>query len=324
MINFVIIGAGWRSEFYLRIAKMLPELFNVSAICVRNKERAIVISQQYSVNVVDNLNDLFALDFDFIVNCINKEDISDFAVELSNKGYYVLCETPIISKPLEEINYDKIQVAEQFHLKGYFQAIKKILNMGIIGDITHINMSMAHDYHGMSLIRFLLGEYDKPIKLGEYFTETQILKTNGRIGEFKEKYYDNSLQKIKIYEFGNKTVIHDFTNDQYFSPVRKDRILIRGTRGEIDNKSVRYYNKNNEFIENDIVLHSAGLLDGFYNDRITFENKVLFEYPYKQARLSEEETAIVQCLIKMKRFIETGEELYSYNKAYEDYSFFEM
>ena len=324
MINFVIIGAGWRSEFYLRIAKALPEVFNVSAIYIRNKESAEAILEKYNVNVVDNLGALLEANFDFIVNCINREDISDFAVELSNKGHYVLCETPIISKPEDAINYDKIQVAEQFHLKGYFQAVKKIIDMGIIGDVTHINMSMAHDYHGMSLIRYLLDEYEKPVKLGEHIVESPLLKTNGRIGEFKEKYFDNSLQKIKIYQFGDKTAVYDFTDDQYFSPIRKDRLLIRGTKGEISNKTVRYFNEKNEFVESNIVLHSSGLLDGLYNDKITFENKVLFEYPYKQARLTEEEIAIAECIIKMKSYIESGEELYSFKKAYEDYSFFEM
>ncbi len=324
MINFVIIGAGWRAEFYLRIAKALPEIFNVSAICVRNKERAEIISQKYNVKIVDNVEDILNEKFDFIVNCINRENISDFAVELSKKGHYVLCETPIISTPMKDINYDKIQVAEQFHLKGYFQAIKKILDVGIIGDVIHINMSMAHDYHGMSLIRFLLDDYEKPVKSGEYNMESQLLKTNGRVGEFKEKDFGESLQKIKIYQFGDKTAVYDFTDDQYFSPIRKDRLLIRGTKGEISNQTVRYFNEKNEFVESDIVLHSSGLLDGLYNDKITFENKVLFEYPYKQARLTEEEIAIARCLVKMKSYIESGEELYSYKKAYEDYSFFEM
>ena len=40
MINFVIIGGGWRAEFYLRIAQLLPDRFNVTAICVRNINRA--------------------------------------------------------------------------------------------------------------------------------------------------------------------------------------------------------------------------------------------------------------------------------------------
>ena len=47
MINYVIIGGGWRAEFYLRIAKAIPEKFNVSAICVRNPERRQYIAEKF-------------------------------------------------------------------------------------------------------------------------------------------------------------------------------------------------------------------------------------------------------------------------------------
>ena len=36
----------------------------------------------------------------------------------------------------------------------------------------------------------------------------------------------------------------------------------------------------------------SGLLDGFYFDKIIFNGNVVFDYPFKQARLSEEEIAI--------------------------------
>ena len=39
MVKFEIIGAGWRSEFYLRIAMLLPEKFSVSGIYIRNPEK---------------------------------------------------------------------------------------------------------------------------------------------------------------------------------------------------------------------------------------------------------------------------------------------
>lgn len=32
MIKYAIIGAGWRSEFYLKIAALLPNEFSVSGI----------------------------------------------------------------------------------------------------------------------------------------------------------------------------------------------------------------------------------------------------------------------------------------------------
>jgi hypothetical protein len=324
MINYIVIGAGWRAEFYLRIARQLPEIFNVSAVCARNADRARELSQKYGVKVVKTVDEALGEKFDFVVNCINKEDISDFAVSLADSGYYVLCETPIICAPKAGHAYDKIQVAEQFHLKGTYQAIKKIIDSGIIGEVNHINLSMAHDYHGMSLIRFLLDEYEKPQKISDHTFESPLLKTNGRAGELEDKYLDKSVQKIKVYSFGDKTAVYDFTDDQYFSPIRKDRILIRGTRGEIDNNYVRYFNENDEFIESEIILQRAGLLDGFYNDRIVFESKVLFDFPFKRARLSEEETAIAQCLLDMKEYVETGKELYSFEKAYRDYSYFEM
>ena len=67
MTEFIIIGGGWRAEFYLRIAKALPDLFRVSAICVRNKERAEYISEKFDVKVVSTIEDALKSPFDFIV-----------------------------------------------------------------------------------------------------------------------------------------------------------------------------------------------------------------------------------------------------------------
>lgn len=319
MTEFIIIGGGWRAEFYLRIAKALPDLFRVSAICVRNKERAEYISEKFDVKVVSTIEDALKSHFDFIVNCINKDDISDLSAALADRGYYVLAETPVTKPQDKNHNYDKIQVAEQFHLKGTFCALKEIILSGIIGDVVHINMSVAHDYHAMSLIRFLLDDYEVPKLLGNFSLNDKMLESNGRCGVLTHKEVKDKTQTIKIYQFKNATAIYDYNIEQYFSPIRNDRILIRGTKGEIENNQVRYFNENNEFVLSDIKHLTSGLLDGFYNDKITFENKVLFDFPFKEARLSEEETAIAQCLIDMKNYIETGKELYSYEKAYIDY-----
>ena len=149
-----------------------------------------------------------------------------------------------------------------------------------------------------------------------------MIRTNGRIGEFESKNIENTNQKIKIFKFKDATAVYNYNIEQYFSPIRKDRILIRGTKGEIENNQVRYLNSQNEFVSSEIKFVTSGLLDGFYNNKITFEDKTLFEFPFGKARLTEEETAIAQCFIKMQEYINGGKELYSYKKAYEDYSFF--
>ena len=56
---------------------------------------------------------------------------------------------------------------------------------------------------------------------------------------FKAKNVENLVQKIRIYRFKNATVFYDFDKEQYFSPIRKDRLLIRGERGEFENNCVR-------------------------------------------------------------------------------------
>ena len=323
MINFVVIGGGWRAEFYLRIAQALPETISISAICIRNPERASYIRKHFNVKVVSTVDDALKTSFDFVVNCINKDNITDLSVNLADMGYYVLAETPVTKTQSGTHNYDNIQIAEQFHLRGTYQAIKKVIEMGTIGDINHINISTCHDYHAMSLMRFLLDDYEKPDLLGEYDIDDDVMRTNGRSGKLKDNNKEKTTQKIKIFKFKNATVVYDYNIEQYFSPIRKDRILIRGTRGEIENDQIRYLNSKNEFVCGKINFITSGLLDGFYNDKITFEDKVLFKFPFCKARLSEEETAMAACLVKMKEYTENRNELYSYKKAYEDYSFFQ-
>lgn len=322
MINFIIIGGGWRAEFYLRIAKAIPEKFHISANCVRNSECRQYIAEKFNVKVFSSLEESLQEPFDFIVNCINKEDISDLSVELADRGYYVLSETPVIKKPKRGYCYEKIQVAEQFHLKGTYQALKKTINSGVIGTVNHIQLSVSHDYHAMSLLRFLLEDYEKPNLISSHVLEDKMVRTHGRIGEFEEKTEELTHQQIRMYQFKNATAIYNYNIEQYFSPIRKDRILIRGTRGEIENTQVRYLNSDNKAVCSDIKTVMSGLLDGFYIDKITFEDKTLCEFPFKEARFSEEEIAIAQCLIGMSNYIKTGEVLYSYERAYEDYIYF--
>lgn len=323
MINYVIIGGGWRAEFYLRIARAIPDVFNVVGICVRNPQRVEYIENKYKIETVKTVEEILAMQFDFIVNCINKDDIADMAVSLADKGHYVLCETPIITPPSEQHHsYDKIQVAEQFHLKGTYQVIKKIIDMGIIGEISSIEISVAHDYHAMSLVRFFLDNYDEPEKICQYIINDRNLKTNWRTGELSDKKIEENVQTIKMFRFDDVSVVYNYTAEQYFSPIRRDRLLIRGTLGEIENNKVRYFNANNEFIESEIKQIQSGKLDGFFKDKIIFENKVLYDYPYKCARLSEEEIAIADCLVAMSEYVKSGNSLYSYEKAYQDYKYF--
>ncbi len=322
MIKFAILGGGWRSEFYLRIAKALPENFSVSGVYVRNAEKRDYIQKTYNVKTFSTLDDILKEDFDFIVNCTSYACVTDISIKLADMGYFVLSETPALKEPTGGHAYEKIQVAEQYHQKGTYQAIKKIINSGLIGDVNYINISIGHDYHAMSMIRFLFDDYHKPTKLFDINAKDTMTLSHGRCGEMVHKPIADTNNRIMIFDFGGKTALYDYNSEQYFSPIRRDRLLIRGTKGEINNTAIRYFDDSGKLIEGEITLKTAGLLEGFYNDRIMFYDKVLYDFPFKHARLSEEECAIAACLLGMDEYIKTGKEFYSYKKAYEDYAYF--
>ncbi len=327
-VVYSIIGGGWRAEFYLRIASFMPDRFEVKCIYVRNEERAKYIRDKYNVNVVGSLEKLKATPCDFIVNCINAGDISDLTLRLAEEGFYVLSETPACRNKAQadsflenfKENY-KVQVAEQYHLKPMYQAIKKVIEMGIIGEVNYIDISVGHDYHAMSLIRFFMGE-EKPVKVCEYTNMNPTLHTHGRGGEIENKEVKGSKHVVKIFDFNGKTAVYDFTDEQYFSPVRRDRLLIRGSLGEIDNDIVRYFNENNEYCEGKLLQHRSGNLEGLFNGNITFENAVLYKALFGDVRITDEETSIATLLLKMKEYVETGKEFYCFKDAIKDVVYF--
>lgn len=316
MINYCIIGGGWRAEFYIRIAKTLSELFSVKAVCIRNPQTAERIEKQYGVNVVASIEEVLKFDCDFIVNCINKEDISDLSFKLCDYGYAVLQETPAVSVVKEKSDY-KLQVAEQFHFKPMYQAIKGLTDDGIIGDVNHIEISVAHEYHAMSLIRFFM-DTDIPKCIYSKELSNSVLHTHFRQGEIEDKKILESKHQIAIFDCNGKSAIYNFDYEQYFSPIRADHLLIRGTRGEIENNIVRYFNDENQYCENPIVQHKSGNLDGYFNGTITFCNKIYYKSPFADARLSDEETAIATVLLKMYNYIKIGEEFYPFESAMKD------
>lgn len=315
MIKYGIIGAGWRSEFYLRIANLVPEAFSVSGIYIRNPEKRKEFSKKYNVPIFDNLDALLKTDFDFIVSCVNKASICETAQMLADKGIAVLTETPINTDNLK----GKIQVAEQFRLMPRNQAYKKIIDSGILGEVHQVQLSCCHDYHAASLIRFFLDIKDeKPVKTSVCLPDS-INRYNCRNGYIKPINVD-SKQKITVLNFGSKTAVYDFNFEQYFSNIRSSRIVIRGTNGEVINNSCTYL-KDGVPHTFELKRNSFGSeenLDGYALLNITGNGKILYTNPFKYARLSDEEIAIATCILKMKEYTQNGTEFYNTGDAFLD------
>ncbi len=322
MIKYGIIGAGWRSEFYLRIAELLPDKFCVSGIFIRNLQKRKEFEKKYRVPIYDNLESLLQTDMDFVVSCVNKESIWQTVISLCKIGLPVLSETPIsiTENQLSEFQDDyKAQVAEQFHFQPRNMAIKKIIDSGILGEVCQVQLSCCHDYHAASLIRYFLNTGNEMPKTEAITLNDPVTRYNSRQG-FIEPTLVNAEQKIKIYQFKNKTAIYNFQFEQYFSDIRSSMIVVRGTLGEIVNNCCTYL-KNGIPHSFTLSRNALGInenLDGFSLLNITGDGKVLYESPFPTARLSDEEIAIATCLLKMYEYTKTNIDFYSIKEAYID------
>ena len=317
MIKFGIIGAGWRSEFYLRIAMLVPEIFSVSGIYIRNPEKRIEFSKKYNAPIFDNLEDLLNTDVDFIVSCVNMNSINEMAQKLADKGIAVLTETPVSVDTLK----GKIQVAEQFHFMPRNQAYKSIIDSGILGEVHQVQISCCHNYHAASLIRFFLDIKDEIPTKTTIALPDKLKRYNCRSG-YIAPVDVAAEQKITIFDFGQKSAVYDFNFEQYFSDIRASRIIIRGTNGEIINNTCTYLENGipHSFEIKRNVFGTEESLNGFSLFNITGNGEVLYTNPFKNARLSDEEIAIATCLLKMNEYITNGTNFYSPQEAFKDYN----
>ena len=163
-IRFGIIGSGWRTEFFLRIAQLLPDRFDVAAVLARRPERARELRQVWGVKAVTALPDLLATpEMQFVIVCVSQPAAPAFIEEASAAGFPILTETPpaptldgLLQLQKLVAQGARIQVAEQYHLQPMHAARISLVRSGKLGAMQHVNLSVAHGYHGTSLLRLLL------------------------------------------------------------------------------------------------------------------------------------------------------------------------
>ena len=121
IIRFAIVGSGWRSLFYVRIAKALPEKFKLLAMLCRTQEKADKMATEYNIPTSTSESEVLAMKPDFIVSAVNKSSMNEIARHYANLGIPVLSETPaaldkntLFDTWRDYKNGYKIQVAEQY------------------------------------------------------------------------------------------------------------------------------------------------------------------------------------------------------------------
>ncbi len=327
--EFAIVGAGWRSDFFLRAAAALPQM-KICGVVVRNELRAKELESRWGVPCFVSTADLMRNSRpSFVIASVSAEAMPDVCTELAGHAVPILAETPPATD-LEGLvrlyqrlsdSGARIQVAEQYWAQPLHAARQAVVDSGVLGPINQVNLSVCHGYHAMSLIRRLLGVGFESARIrGQRFTSRAIAGPD-RSGPPGEECIVDVQTDYASLDFGERIGVYEFCLPQYRSWIRGQRVCIRGERGEIIDDRVTYLKDEVTPISGRLERHEAGRngnLEGLHLKGIQFKDDWVYRNPAIPARLSDEEIAVAQCLLDMQRFLEQGKSFYSLEEASQD------
>lgn len=329
MIAFGIVGTGWRTEFFLRIARACPEHFTVSGLVGHTPGKAEALGAKFDVRAFDSIEELVSKTAPlFVVSSVTWDANPIVIKKLVALGMPVLSETPP-ARTIAEMDElcalvrdgAKIQVAEQYFLQPHHAARLAFAHSGKIGRVTQAQVSAAHGYHGVSLIRRFLGVKFENAKVTATVFKSPIVKGPSRSGPPLREEIVESEQLLAFLDFGDRLGVFDFTGNQYFGIIRDSRILVRGERGEIVTDTAVCLADCATPIRVKFVRHRAGEhgnLDGQFLKGIQAGEDWVYRNPLAPARLFDDEIAIGTCLLKMAEHARGGPEFYPLAEACQD------
>jgi predicted dehydrogenase len=329
MITFGIVGTGWRSHFFLRVAKACPDRFACIGVVTRDPQKSAPIAEQYGVPLYSSLEDLLAKKPLFVVTSVPWPINPGLLHQLADASMPALSETPPAPTLEDMADLCKrtragaiIQVAEQYFLQPHHQAKLALLQTGTLGTISQAQVCAAHGYHGISLVRKFLGiNFECPTITALEFV-SPILKSANRDGPPEAEEMTDSKQSIAWLNFGDKLGVFDFTGDLYFSHIRNQRLLVRGDRGEMINDTVAYLQDHKTPANLSFTRHTAGPegnLEGNHLKGYQIGGEWIYTNPLAPGELSDDEIAVGTCMLKMAEHINGGDPLYPLEEACQDH-----
>jgi hypothetical protein len=329
-IDFAVVGSGWRSEFFLRIARELPERFRVVGLVTRSEDTGRAIQSAWGVQTFGSIDELVAgTTPKFAVVSVPRQVAPEMITRLAGHGIPVLTETPPGSDteailPLHELVADGaiIQVAEQYHLSPLLAAQLSIAGSGTLGRISQVMVAQCHDYHGVSVMRRALGVGFADARITASVFRSPLVKGPGRAGDPEDETVVTAEQITARFAFGDQLGVYDFAPEQYFSWIRANRLLIRGDRGEITDLQVRYLQdfRTPMFQEiRRVETGQGGNLEGRFLRGLIAGDEWVYRNPFLPARLNDDELAIADCLARMSAHVDGGPEFYSLAEASQDH-----
>ena len=304
-VRFAVVGSGWRSEFFARVAAAAPERLALVGAQVRSDDGAARMAR-WGVPTVRTLDDLLALRPEFVAVAVPWDVTPGLARELVGAGAHVLLETP----PAPDLDGLRslwhqlgasglVQVAEQYTRMPGHSARLAVIADGAIGTPNAVEVHSTHMYHAMSLIRTFLGTgLGDVTATGRTFTAPLVDPLSPR-GWIDDPQPVPRTTTVATLDFGEgRYGLYDFVENQWWNPLLARRLVVRGSRGEIVDDTVTRWTTDGT-VTSPIVYRRTGVdlnLEGNELVNATFDGRVVYRNPWPGTRLSEDDIAVASHL----------------------------
>lgn len=306
--TFAVVGNGWRSGFFHRAAAALPDQLRAVGVVVRSPEAAEAARLHLGVPAYTSISDLFAAGRpDFVIVSVPREATPAVIGELVAAGVPVLVETPPANQ-LDDLRAlwaavgasGLVQVAEQYPRYPGHAARRAIVDRGLIGTPTSVQVSSTHDYHAIALMRHLLGAGRGEVTVHAQQFTAPLVDPMARDAWTDDDTEKDATTTLATIDFGVGVGLYDFTSNQWHNQLRHRRIVVRGSRGEIVDDRVVWLPEPHTIVDATIQRRQLGYdldLDGYATDHLALGADVLWRNPFPTLRFSDEEIAIAEMLI---------------------------
>ena len=306
-ITFGIVGAGWRAEFFIRLARLLPDQLTLLGVSGRRSAAAEQLTRQWGIPAFLSPAELVhSRRPDFVISCVPPSANPEVVTALAESGAHVLSETPPapdldgLRKLWTQVgSKNLVQVAEQYLLMPGHAARRELVSRGVIGQPTSVQVSSTHNYHAVSMIRGLLGAGFGPVTVCASRLFGPLVDPLSRSGWTGDDTPKNAATTLATMDFGGASGLYDFTDNQWHNQLRLRRIVIRGSHGEIADDTVVRLVGGRTILKSSMIRSQLGYdlnLDGYDTEHISFDGDVVYRNPYLGLRLMDEEIALASLL----------------------------
>ncbi len=254
MLSYVIVGSGYRAEYFGRAARTYPDLFRALYLC-RSEDKVRLMREHTGIPATVSLSESLSFRPDFIVVAVDRGHMAEVIEEWAGRGFPVVAETPVAAAPdqLERIGAlgragARIVSCEQYPRQPILAAGLREIEAGTIGTPSSLYISLLHDYHAFGLIRraLLIGR-DEPYTVTGACQQASAARTDSRTGAFYDGQPQDAERTAAVIRFSSgKLAVYDFASIQYRSYIRSRHLTVRGSRGEWTDTAVLYLDENNQ------------------------------------------------------------------------------